>query len=1140
MKLGEFDLVPGVEERSALVATLRRFNDTATDYPRQRTVHSLFCEQAQRTPDALAVFDGERSWSYRALLDAATRFARVLVGIRLPPEGRVALLVEKSFETAAALIGTLMAGGAYLPLSPSTPQERLRHQIQEAGATVLVTERRFIRLANRLQWICPDLRVLFCADSHDVHGETEGIGDMMREDIWDEAGRRALDDISGGGWTSSYTGEWLSREVMDQYADNAAAKLRPYLHPDTRVLEIGCASGITMGRVAPHVKSYVGTDLSGEILRWTSSRIRDLGLTNIQLVHLPAHDIDRITTRDFDVAILNSVIQCFSGHNYLREVLRKAVGLMKPRGIVFLGNVWDLDLQDEFVRSLDAFHRQHVGTGVRVKIDRSEELFVSRAFLEDLRHDVPGIAQVEISAPIGDVKSELSTFSYDALLHVDKSGAASAGARHRVQIDVRATEGVDPAPLPERSGPTGLAYVMYTSGTSGRPKGVMIEHRGIVRLVRDTNYVQLGPSDHCLQTGSLGFDACTFEIWGMLLNGGAFCRPPTGAILEAAELTRLIRHHRVTTLWLTAGLFNEHVDSDVGLFAGLRNLIVGGEKLSTVHVNRAREAHPALTIMNGFGPTENTTFTSVHRIEAVCRGDVPIGRPIANSQVWIVDERGTPVPVGVAGEICAAGDGLARGYLGDVQLTAEKFVPNPFDSGARMYRTGDLGRWTVDGTIEYLGRSDEQVKVRGFRVEPSEIVARILEYPGVRQAVVITDATPDRAELDAFITGEESLDVDDVRDVLRRSVPEYMVPRSITRLARLPLTSNGKVDRRALTSTSRTRHAGTCEPPTTDTERALVTIWEEALGRAEIGVADNFFDIGGPSLKVARVMALVEQRLGVAAPLTTLFRAPTIRELAVALLDAARFGVSAIDDAMVRLGPPLSRPPLFAFPPGTGDAAGFLQVAQRLDNCVFYAFNFIDSDTRLQQYADLIMSVDAVGPYVLFGYSSGGNLAYHVARELEARDRIVTDIIMIDSARKLARTPFTPEEVRRIADEFLGHESIRHYLKTPVLRERAYRLIERSYEWIEHAVDFHRVRADIHVLTAEDSPDEHRETPGGRLLASRSAWTEVTSARVREYQGDGDHNHLLFQPHLDRNIKTLREIVSSAMAHCGLGKDPPR
>ena len=337
------------------------------------------------------------------------------------------------------------------------------------------------------------------------------------------------------------------------------------------------------------------------------------------------------------------------------------------------------------------------------------------------------------------------------------------------------------------------------------------------------------------------------------------------------------------------------------------------------------------------------------------------------------------------------------------------------------------------------------MKIRGFRVEPGEIVARIREHPRVRQAIVVAQAGESGAELDAYVTGDESLDVGELRDTLRRGLPDYMVPRSITRLDRLPLTPNGKVDRRSLPAPTREGGAGRpCEPPATETERALVAIWQEALGRGDIGVTDNFFDAGGHSLKVARVMALVEQRLGVAAPLTALFRGPTIRELAAAVLDAARFGVAAIDDPMLRLGLASNERPLFAFPPGTGDAAGFFQVAQRLENCTFYGFNFIESGARLKRYADLIATVDPVGPYMLFGYSSGGNLAYHVAGELEARGHTVTDIVMIDSARKLARTPFTPEEVRRIADDFLGHASIQHYLTTPVLRERAYRMIERS------------------------------------------------------------------------------------------------
>ena len=685
MKLGQFDLVDGEEARAALLERLRRFNDTRTDYPRGRTVHSLFCEQAHRTPDAVAVFHGERSWSYRELEDAATRFAKVLVGAGLPPEACVAIMVEKSFETAAALIGTLMAGCAYLPLNPGAPQERLRHQIDEAGAAVLVTERRRIRLANRLQWICRNLRVLFCADTRDVHGESEGVGDMMREEIWDEAGRQAFDDISGGGWTSSYTGEWLSREVMDQYGDNAALKLTPYLHREARVLEVGCASGITMFRIAPRVGFYCGTDLSGEILRWTTARMQHLGATNIALRHLAAHDLDRLGERDFDVVIVNSVIQCFSGYNYLRDVLRAATGLMRPRGVVFLGNLWDLDRYDEFVRSLEVFRREHAGTGMRVKVDRSEELFVSRAFLDDLRHDLPGIARIETSTTIGEARSELSDFGYDALLHIDRRTVEPAPARHRVQIDLRAVDAVDATPLPERSSPAALAYVMYTSGTSGRPKGVMVEHRAIVRLVRDTNLRaarSLGslPPDRLarlrrVHVRDLGHAAERRRVLPSARSDDPRHRrvdapdsPPRRhhAVAHRQPVQRACRqrHRAICRVALRAGRRREAVDASC----------------RTVSARRIRSWPSSTASVRPRTPRSRPAIKS----SAACRGDVPIGPPIANTQVWIARRRrDEPVPIGVPGEICAGGDGLARGYLMDVVLTAQKFVPNPFVPGAR-------------------------------------------------------------------------------------------------------------------------------------------------------------------------------------------------------------------------------------------------------------------------------------------------------------------------------------------------------------------------------------------------------------------------------------------------------------------------
>jgi amino acid adenylation domain-containing protein len=806
---------------------------------------------------------------------------------------------------------------------------------------------------------------------------------------------------------------------------------------------------------------------------------------------------------------------------------------MKPNGVIFLGNLWDQDRKDDFVRSLEAFRREHLQKGFRVKVDRSEELFVSRAFLEDLRHDLPALAGIECSGMIGDARSELSDFGYDAIVTVDKAAAPPAGEPSRRLVDLRAVEACDAGAVPERSGPRGLAYVIYTSGTSGRPKGVMVEHRSIVRLVRNTSYVALGPSDRCLQTGSLAFDASTFEIWGMLLNGGAVSRPPERAVLDAAELRRLIRVHGITTMWLTSSLFNQHVDTDIGMFGGLRCLLVGGEKLSPPHVNRVREAYPDLTIVNGYGPTENTTFTTCYPIDTVARGDIPIGRPIANTQAWIVDPGRELVPVGVPGEICAAGDGLARGYVGDPDLTQEKFVENLFEPGTRMYRTGDMGRWTESGLVEYLGRIDDQVKIRGFRVEPAEVAARMREHALVHEAVVVAREVPGDAggrELVGYVTGDAALDVAELRGVLRAVLPDYMVPAHILRLDRIPLTPNGKVDRRALPKPDRTGAGGARrEPPRTDTERALVAIWEETLGQRGLGIDDDFFESGGHSLKVARVMDLVQKRLGVTVPLTVLFRTPTVRALAEALLDLARFGIEDIDQPLLRLGGPVGAPPVFAFPPGTGDAAGFIQLAQRMDNCAFHAFNFIEAESRLRDYGDLVAGVDPAGPYVFFGYSSGGNLAYHVAGEMERRGLRVAHIVMADSTRKVARVPFGPGEVRRIADEFLGHESIRELLTTPVLRDRAYRLIETSYAWIEKAVDVHTVESAIHVLKAEDSAEEYLDGDGA-VVSSLAGWAEVARGGLKVYQAEGDHNHMLYQPYLDRNAEIVRDIIGQALA----------
>ncbi len=344
-----------------------------------------------------------------------------------------------------------------------------------------------------------------------------------------------------------------------------------------------------------------------------------------------------------------------------------------------------------------------------------------------------------------------------------------------------------------------LAYVIYTSGSTGKPKGVLIEQRSVVRLVKETNYVQWNADERILQTGALGFDAITFEIFGALLNGGTLYLTDKSVILDSEQLGAFIAENRITTMWLTSPLFNQLSQENSELFTGVRQLLVGGDALSPIHINHVRSKCPELRLINGYGPTENTTFSTTFLIERDYEGSIPIGRPISNSTAYIVNKYNQLQPVGVPGELYVGGDGVARGYANRSELTAETFVPNPFIAGETMYRTGDLAKWLPDGTIEYRGRMDQQVKIRGYRIELGEIEAELMKHPAMKDAVVIAreDANGQKF-LCAYIVAEQELGVQEVKALLAQELPSYMVPAYVVQMEKLPLTVNGKIDRREL------------------------------------------------------------------------------------------------------------------------------------------------------------------------------------------------------------------------------------------------------------------------------------------------------------------------------------------------------
>ncbi|WP_062537154.1 type I polyketide synthase, partial [Mizugakiibacter sediminis] len=435
-----------------------------------------------------------------------------------------------------------------------------------------------------------------------------------------------------------------------------------------------------------------------------------------------------------------------------------------------------------------------------------------------------------------------------------------------------------------------LAYVMYTSGSTGTPKGVMVPHRGILRLVLDADYVRLDAETRMLHAAPLGFDASTLEIWGALLNGGR-CVIHTETVPTGRGLAQTIRAHGVTTAWLTAALFNAVVDDDPRRLDGLRELLTGGEALSVAHVRKALAALPDTALINGYGPTECTTFACTHRIPRELAADarsIPIGRPIAETTVYVLNARREPVPPGVVGELYIGGAGVALGYLARPELTAARFVPHPFGAaGERVYRTGDLVRLLPDGNLDYVGRIDHQVKIRGYRIELGEIEAALARHPGVRAcAVVVRDEPPVGKRLVAYVVAADAAaaHAPALRAHLAASLPDFMVPASWVFLDALPVTANGKLDRRALPAPARTRPelAEAYEAPADALEQRLCAAFAAALEIDRAGRRDNFFALGGTSLLAVRLLERL-RRDGVAdIATTTFFRAPTPAALAAA------------------------------------------------------------------------------------------------------------------------------------------------------------------------------------------------------------------------------------------------------------------
>ncbi|HEX6292495.1 MAG TPA: amino acid adenylation domain-containing protein [Herpetosiphonaceae bacterium] len=475
-----------------------------------------------------------------------------------------------------------------------------------------------------------------------------------------------------------------------------------------------------------------------------------------------------------------------------------------------------------------------------------------------------------------------------------------------------------------------LAYVLYTSGSTGRPKGVMVPHRAITRLVCNTNYVQFTTDDRIGMVSNVSFDAATMELWGPLLNGGRIVGVSREVVLAPTTFAAYIRTYRIDTMFLTSALFNHMAHSVPDAFATMRAVLVGGDALDARSIATVLAAGGPRRLLNGYGPTESTTFAAWYEITRVSQGarSIPIGYALANTQLYVLDRHARPVPIGVPGELYIGGAGLAHGYLNQPALTADTFVPDPFsgDVGARLYRTGDSARYQADGAIEFLGRLDQQVKLRGFRIELGEIEAVLGQHPALADvAVVMREDQPDDKRLVAYVVehsepgalldglraGDPARDraqddttharvhASELRTFLKERLPDYMVPSAFVVLDALPLTANGKLDRRALPPPMQSHPAPDhmFVAPRTPIEDMLAHLMMELLRLEHVGVYDNFFALGGHSLLAVQLIARIRAQVGIEIPVRILFESPTVADLG-AYLQAAHAADSDVSPAL--------------------------------------------------------------------------------------------------------------------------------------------------------------------------------------------------------------------------------------------------
>ncbi|MGD2086643.1 MAG: amino acid adenylation domain-containing protein [Candidatus Aminicenantes bacterium] len=698
--------------------------------------------------------------------------------------------------------------------------------------------------------------------------------------------------------------------------------------------------------------------------------------------------------------------------------------------------------------------------------------------------------------------------------------------------------------------PGSLAYVLYTSGSTGGPKGVMVSSRNVARLVKNTNYMEFSENTRLLQNGSPVFDALTFELWGTLLNGGQLILAEKEFILDAKKLGNALKRYRINAMLLTPVFFNQLVQQDSGMFGQLDWLLVGGDVLSPSHINRARQKNRRLKVVNAYGPTENTVISTSYLIDRDFETGIPIGRPINNSTVYIFGTAHGLQPVGVVGELYVGGDGVARGYMNNPELTAEKFertvisLPGKFSRAVdnrcqiihdRLYGTGDLARWLPEGMIEFLSRRDYQVKIRGHRIELGEIENRLLKHTDIKDTTVLLTGGKDQPSLCAYFVADREMTGSELKDYLSEGLPDYMVPTYFVQLEKLPCTPTGKIDRKALPDPkTMLTEKKTHQPPGNETEAVVRQTWAEVLelDPEKISIEDDFFELGGNSINILKVQNQLRKHFNCDISMSTMFLHPTIKALAA---DIIKNSSGKKLESVVKLNKGKNKKNIFIFHPLHGMIYPYKELAKLLEdrfNIYGVQAKGLTGDTplpgnkeeMLTGYLKEIREVQAKGPYIFSGYCIGNVLAYLAAMEMEDRGEAVETLILFDIGT------LSPEKVswfyrwRLYLEHILFYYHINRKETPPGYSDEAkpeqkelMARVKANNQSVFHSFRYKRI---IH------SPIIHiRAQENLSMLLFQKAWYKLSKGRVKLFKSTGNHHNMFTYPHVKKLAKIIKENI---------------